>query len=148
MKHFYPIITTGAVRECRDFYVNTFGARVLFQQDWYVHLSIDGWEIGFLRPKPPVRLPVFQHASLSRGMCIALEVDDVGALYAEFLAKNVEILGRLETFTGGEAVFSVLDPAGIVLNIVERQKRPERPQRQPAPEQGSGSHLDWDLTKV
>lgn len=121
MKHLYPIITTGAVKECRDFYANLLGARVLFQQDWYVHLTIDGWEIGFLHPKHPMRLPVFKHATPSRGLCIALEVEDVRKLYEEFQAKNIEILGKLEEFTGGELVFSVLDPAGVVLNIVSRQ---------------------------
>lgn len=122
MKHLYPIITTGAVKECRNFYTHLFGARVLFQQDWYVHLSIDGWEIGFLHPNHPRRLPVFKHATLSRGVCIALEVDDVRKLYQEFLDKKIEIFAKLEEFTGGEMTFSVLDPSGVVINIVERRE--------------------------
>jgi catechol 2,3-dioxygenase-like lactoylglutathione lyase family enzyme len=120
MKHLYPIITTPSVRECREFYVHALSARVLFEQDWYVHLSIDGWEIGFLAPNHPVRLPVFKHASQSRGLCIALEVDDVRALYAEFQSKNIEIFGALEELNGGELVFSVMDPSGQVLNVVQR----------------------------
>ena len=122
MKHLYPIVTTGAIKESRDFYVNALGARVLFQKDWYVHMSIDGWEIGFLHPKHPRRLPVFQHATSSRGLCIALEVDDVQKLYDQFAAKQIEILGKLERFADGGLVFSVLDPAGVVLNIVERHE--------------------------
>ena len=121
MKHLYPIVTTGAVKECRDFYSRALGARVLFQKDWYVHLSIDGWEIGFLHPKHPRRLPVFQHATSSRGLCIALEVDNVRELYEELQRQGIEIFGKLEQFADGSLVFSVLDPAGVVLNIVERQ---------------------------
>ena len=120
MKHLYPIIATPALKECRDFYVKLLSARVLFQKDWYLHLSIDGWEIGFLHPMQPTRLPMFRHATLSRGLCLALEVKDVAATYHEFHDKGIEILGRLESFPGGEKGFSVLDPAGIVLNIVER----------------------------
>lgn len=120
MKHLYPIVTTSSVRECREFYVHALGARVLFEQDWYVHLSVDGWEIGFLAPNHPVRLPVFKHASLSRGLCIALEVEDVRQIYAEFQQKEIEIFGRLEELSGGELVFSVMDPSGQVLNIVQR----------------------------
>lgn len=120
MKHLYPIITTPNLRECRDFYVRALGARVLFQQDWYVHLSIAGWEIGFLRPNHPHRLPVFQHATLSRGLCLALEVDDVKKIHDDFQKKGIELFGEVQSFPGGETSFSVMDPAGIVLNIVER----------------------------
>ena len=72
MRHLYPIITTPDLAQCRKFYVEAFGARVLFQEDWYVHLSIAGWEIGFLHPSHPTRLPVFQHTAPTRGVCIAL----------------------------------------------------------------------------
>lgn len=120
-KHLYPIVTTGAVRECRDFYSRLFNARVLFQQSWYVHLSIDGWEIGFLHPQHPTKLPVFKHAILSRGICLALEVDNVRKLYDEFQEQKVEIFAPIEEFGAGELTFSVLDPAGVVINIVERQ---------------------------
>lgn len=120
MNHLYPIVTTAAPLDCRDFYVSALGARVLFQKEWYVHLSLEGWEIGFLQPKPPVRLPVFQHASVSRGLCLAVEVQDVRALHAQFVAQNIPRLAELAEFPGGEWAFSVVDPAGVVLNIVER----------------------------
>ena len=121
MKHLYPIVATPALRECKEFYVRLLNAHVLFQKDWYLHLSIDGWEIGFLHPMQPTRLPMFRHATLSRGLCLALEVMDVALTYHEFRDKGVETLGTLETFPSGELGFSVIDPAGIVLNIVERR---------------------------
>lgn len=120
MKHLYPIVTTAVPLDCRDFYVNALGARVLFQKEWYVHLSVDGWEIGFLQPNPPVRLPVFQHASVTRGLCLAVEVADVRALHAQLVAQNIPRLAELAEFPGSEWAFSVMDPAGVVLNIVER----------------------------
>ena len=120
MKHLYPIVATPALKECREFYVSLLKARVLFQKEWYLHLSIYGWEIGFLHPMHPTRLPMFRHATLSRGLCLALEVEDVAALHQEFLSKGIETLGVLKQFPGGEQGFSVLDPAGIVLNVVER----------------------------
>ena len=124
MKHLYPIITTPMLYEARDFYVRVLEARVLFQQDWYVHLSIAGWEIGFLRPNHPQRLPVFQHATLSRGLCLALEVDDVREIHRDMLAKGIELLVPLNESHGGELAVSVMDPAGVVLNVVERHSEP------------------------
>lgn len=125
MRHLYPIITTPALADCKDFYVRALGAQLLFESDWYVHLAIDGWELGFLHPNPPTRLPVFQHATLSRGLCLALEVPDVQRAYDEFIARGFEPLGRLERYQGGELAFSLMDPAGLVLNVVER--RPDLP---------------------
>jgi len=121
MRHLYPIITTPNLADCSRFYVDVLGARVLFQQDWYVHLSVSGWEIGFLQPNHPQRLPVFQHTALSRGLCLALEVDDVRALHDELVAKGIELLGALRRYPSGDLSFSVMDPSGIVINIVERR---------------------------
>lgn len=123
MSHLYPIVTTPMVRECREFYVSALDARVLFETDWYVQLSMEDFEIGFLQPNPPVRLPMFLHASPSRGLCLVLEIDNVRQLAEQFQAKGITLLAAVEEYPGGEVGFSVIDPAGVVLNIVER--RPE-----------------------
>lgn len=115
----YPIITTPEPLQCRDFYVRAFGARVLFQTDWYVHLRVQNWELGFLKPNPPQRLPVFQHASLSRGLCFAVEVDNAAQLFEQLRARGIETLGKPQQSSSGELAFSVMDPAGVILNVVE-----------------------------
>lgn len=115
----YPIVTTTAIHECRDFYRYVFGARVVFQSDWYVQLAVDKWEIGFLRPDPPQKLPVFQHARPSTGLCIAVEIADVRAMHEKLTLRGIDTLGRPEQFPNGEMAFSVMDPAGVVLNFVE-----------------------------
>ena len=121
MRHLQPIITTHALQECAEFYRRAFDARILFRADWYVHLSLDGWEIGFLQPNQPERLPVFQHTAPTRGLCIAVEVDDVRTMHQQLIARGIPPLGPLREFPGGELSFSVMDPAGVVLNIVERR---------------------------
>lgn len=120
MKHLYPIITTPHLAECCDFYQRALGARVLFRQNWYAHLAVDGWEIGFLLPNQAERLPVFQHSAPSRGLCLALEVDDVRQLHDELLGKGIELLGAPRQYGNGDWSFSVMDPAGTVLNVVQR----------------------------
>lgn len=123
MKHVYPIVTTPNLRECSRFYQRAFGATLLFEQDWYVHVSVYGWEIGFLQPNVPSRLPVFQHTTPSRGLCLALEVENVQSLHDELIRKGIELLGPLQRYPNGERSFSVMDPAGIVINVVEREPR-------------------------
>ena len=117
----YPIVTTTHTAECLEFYVKAFDARVLFKGDWYVHLAVGEWELGFLKPNPPQRLPVFQHAQPSRGLCVAVEVADVRAVYQRLTERGIETLGRPHEFPNGEIAFSVMDPAGVVLNFVERR---------------------------
>ena len=115
----YPIVTTTEPIACRDFYRKALDARVIFETDWYVHLAVGTWEIGFLKPNPPQRLPVFQHARPSHGLTLAIEVADVKAMYAQFSQRGIDALGKPEVFPNGEWAFSVMDPAGVVLNFVE-----------------------------
>ena len=117
----YPIITTLVPGECRDFYRKAFDAVVEFETDWYVHLAIGNWELGFLKPDPPQRLPVFQHARPSHGLTLAIEVPDVRAMHEQLGKLGVDTLGRPEQFPNGELAFSVMDPAGVVLNFVEQR---------------------------
>lgn len=119
--NFYPIITTLEPIACRDFYQKALDARVLFETDWYVHLKLGNGEIGFLKPNPPQRLPVFQHARLSAGLTLAMEVPDVKAVYLQMTRRKIQTLGKPEKFANGELSFSVLDPAGVVLNFVEHR---------------------------
>ena len=115
----YPIVTTLAPMECRDFYKKAFDARIIFETDWYVHLGIGSWEIGFLKPNPPQRLPVFQHTRPSHGLTLAIEVPDVKAFYLQMTRRKIQTLGKPEKFANGELSFSVMDPAGVILNFVE-----------------------------
>ena len=117
--NFYPIVTTIVPMECRDFYIKAFGATVLFQTDWYVHLKLGGGEIGFLKPNPPQRLPVFRHARPSSGLTLAIEVPDVRAMHKQITDLGVETFGKPEESASGELAFSLMDPAGVILNFVE-----------------------------
>lgn len=117
----YPIVTTPEPAACREFYRKALGARILFETDWYVHLSIGAWELGFLKPNPPQRLPVFQHARPSQGLTFAIEVPDVAAVFRQLAERGIEALGKPEKFPNGELAFSVMDPAGVVLNFVEHR---------------------------
>jgi len=116
---FYPIVTTLVPIECRDFYKQALDARVLFETDWYVHLAIGSREIGFLKPNPPQRLPIFRHARPSSGLTLAFEVPDVSAVYRQFTRWKIDTLGKPEVSENGEMAFSVMDPAGVILNFVE-----------------------------
>lgn len=122
MSRFHPIVTTTALQECAAFYERALDARVLFRSEWYVQVSLDGWELGFLHPNTPRRVPVFQHTTPTRGLCLALEVEDVRETAARLTARGITFLGPMQSFAHGEVAFSIMDPAGVVLNVVERRE--------------------------
>ena len=115
----YPVFTSPDLPACRDFYALAFDARVLFESPWYLQLAIDELQIGFVHPSPPMRLPVFRHTTPSRASSLVLEVADIDAAYTELLARGVEALGKPETYPDGEIAFQVVDPAGVVLNLIQ-----------------------------
>lgn len=119
----YPVVTTSEVVACRRFYVDTFDAEVVFDGHWYLQLRIDNALIGFVHPSPPVRLPVFQQLRPTRGLNLVVEVNDVDVEYARLKALNVELLGRPERYADGQPAFQVIDPAGVVLNLVQAETR-------------------------
>ena len=121
--HIYPIVTTPHLEECKFFYVNALGARVLFEQAWYLQMALGNFEIGFLSPDPPTRLPIHQNAQASTGLCLAVEMPEVRALHLKMLQRGFKPASKPERFSNGEWTFSVTDPAGVVLNIVEVRSR-------------------------
>lgn len=115
----YPVFTSPDLAACREFYARAFDARVLFQSPWYLHLAIEDLQIGFVHPSPPMRLPVFRHTTPSRASSLVLEVADIDAAYRDLLARGIEALGRPETYPDGEIAIQVVDPAGLVLNLIQ-----------------------------
>lgn len=125
MNSVYAIVTTPEIQACCEFYRRAFSARIVFRAEWYAHISFRGWELGFLKPHQDARLPVFQHTTTTRGLCLAIESANVQEDYDALILRGLAPLGPMRQFANGERSFALLDPAGTVINFVEH--RPERP---------------------
>lgn len=115
----YPVFSCADLAACRDFYGLAFQARVLFESPWYLQLALDEVQIGFVHPAPPMRLPVFRHTAPSRAASLVLEVADIESAHAQLIARGVDPLGKPESYPDGEIAFQVVDPAGVVLNLIQ-----------------------------
>lgn len=115
----YPTICADDVAATRDFYVNLFGFRPLFDSGWYVQLEApDGSrpQLGIVeREHPSVPASFRQHPA---GVLIAIEVDDVDALYQRVLAAGPEIPLSLRSETFGQRHFMTLDPSGTLVDVI------------------------------
>ncbi|HEY1077311.1 MAG TPA: hypothetical protein VGE51_11530 [Fontimonas sp.] len=121
MSAWYPVITTGALDDCERFYVTAFDAQVMFRNPWYLHLGFMQHELGFIQHNPDGQLPVFPHITQTRGLSLVVEVDDVTAWYDELQRRRVPPLGPIRPYNQGEPSLTLVDPAGTVLNLVERR---------------------------
>ncbi|NRF68278.1 VOC family protein [Aquincola sp. S2] len=119
----YPLITTPRHFACRDFYVRHFGFEVGFEASWFILLTQPPGDgsiaLAFMHPEHPSSPPgpdVFD----GRGMLLTLQVDDAEAESRRLAAAGVPISYALHRERWGQLRFQVIDPAGLVLDIVEQ----------------------------
>lgn len=139
VRDLYPLITSPALFEARDFYVRHFGFTVFFEASWFVYLAGEadgetrGGAIAFMHPDHPSRPPgpeVFD----GRGVIVTIEVADAGAVYAEVTAGGAPIVHPLTDEDWGQRRFMTRDPAGVLVDVVEqRAPRPGYWEQYPPP---------------
>lgn len=121
IRQIYPIVTTKALADCREFYVRLLGGTVVFEAKWYLQLRLNHSEIGFVHPDAPRELPLYRQAIVSKGLSLALEVDNASAELERLRGLGVETLGKPQFSDWGDFHFRLLDPAGTVINVLQRR---------------------------
>ncbi len=119
----YPIIVTARFAECRDFWSRHFGFGVIFENDWFVYMQADGASIAFMSPDHPSSPPGPE--AYRAGISMELEVADVAVALAELRASGREPNYPLTDEPFGQRRFSVNDPSGLWVNVVQQVSLPE-----------------------
>jgi len=117
---FFPVLTTTKLTECRDFYKQYFGFSVVFEADWYIHLSSEaGIQLGFLQPGHPTQ-PDFLHGAYpGSGVIYSFEVDDVDREYENLKQRGLPIVLQVKTEDWGQRHFMISDPGGMIIDVVQ-----------------------------
>lgn len=125
VRDLYPLITTPALFETRDFYVRHFGFDVLFEASWFVYLSGAGEDeargatLAFMSPEHPSNQPG-PEAFDGRGMILTVEVADAGAVFDKLSGDGAPIVHPLTEEDWGQRRFMTRDPAGVLVDVVEQ----------------------------
>lgn len=128
LKSFFPVVVTGTLAAARDFYIEYFGFRVVFEADWYVQLhtsrgdSVPPIELAFMIPKVETQ-PAPLHAAFSgAGVILTLDVDDVDAVHSKLNMAGVlrDVVIPLRDEAWGQRHFLIRDPAGMLLDVVQQ----------------------------
>ena len=117
-----PCISTEKVLESRDFYVKYFGAKVIFDNGWYVNLQIgrETSQIQFMSPQETQSTPCNPS-----GLVYNIAVSDVDAEYTRLTEEGFEPVLPLADHPWGDRGFSILDPNGISLYIFSNREPDE-----------------------
>src|SRR3970040_68686 len=124
LKSLFPVIVTSKLAEARDFYVEHFDFRVVFQADWYVQLhgirgeGVPPMELAFMLPNVESQ-PVLLHAAFSgAGVVLSIGVDAGSAkLNRAWALKEIVVALRNEPW--GQRHFLFKDPAGTLLDVFQ-----------------------------
>jgi uncharacterized glyoxalase superfamily protein PhnB len=121
IKRLFPISITPNINECKEFYIRFFSFEVVFEADWYIHLRNESEvEIAFMLPNLQNQ-PDFLHEVFSgKGVVLSFEVDDAKAEYERIKKLQASFIQDLKDEEWGQRHFMLVDPAGMVLDIVQQ----------------------------
>ena len=131
-------LVTARFYETWDFYTSQLGFGTLHENDDRVQLVLpSGAQLTILREETDGYPPELIPATSGRGFWLAVEVDDALKEYARLRSAGVEIASILAD-KAGERTFSVRDPNGVLVFVVERTGRVGAHNVQELAEQGAG----------
>jgi catechol 2,3-dioxygenase-like lactoylglutathione lyase family enzyme len=119
----YPIIVTDHFLACRDFWTTHLSFAVVFENEWFVYLQANGASIGFMSPDHPSSPPGPE--PYAAGISMELEVADAAVAHSEFVASGAKPDYPLTDEAFGQRRFSVKDPSGLWVNIVQQMAMPD-----------------------
>jgi len=121
LKSFYPVIMTPDVARSKTFYTEHFGFEVTFETDWYVSLKSaqePPFELALLNSDHPT-VPRDFRRSLTGGLILNFEVDDVDSEYERLRTVGLPIHLELRSEDFGQRHFITADPNGVLIDVIK-----------------------------
>ena len=117
----YPVIATHKVAETKAFYLKHFPFDVVFDSDWYISLKSRGeraFELAILEHNHET-IPEGFRQTVSGGLLLNFEVEEVDSVYKAFQAAGVPIHKTLRDEDFGQRHFIASDPNGILIDVIK-----------------------------
>ena len=107
-------ISTNKLQESKEFYMQYFDFRLVYESDWYVELIARDLPNGISFTLPQREEGEFFNG---KGLIISFEVGDVDAEYDRLKAEGVQIYQEMQDKPWGERSFVIDDPNGVHIYI-------------------------------
>lgn len=103
------------------FLTEHFGFSEEMSDDGFVSLRRDdaGFNVIFLRTGKESFRPVDRAGSAGEGLLVVFVVDDIDTEWERISQADVPVATPIETEPWGERYFQVLDPNGVVIQLVQ-----------------------------
>jgi uncharacterized glyoxalase superfamily protein PhnB len=116
----FPVFIVGDLAAAKAFYLAFFDFSIAFANEWYLHLvSPSGVQIGFMLPEQPTQPEIFHAAYSGQGAIFSIEVENADLAYASAQEQALDIALQLRSEDWGQRHFSIRDPNGLYLDIVQ-----------------------------
>lgn len=121
----YPVVVLPAAKlaATRDFYVQRLGLNPVFESTWFVALGRGGGggslALALMAHDHPSSFPGTETLD-GRGMFVTLQVADASQALLALRAAGVEPAYPLTEEPWGQRRFSLRDPVGTVVDVVEQ----------------------------
>ncbi len=116
----FPVFIVKYLGKAKVFYGDHFGFNVVFQNEWYLHLiAQSGIQVGFMLPNQATQPGIFHAPYAGDGVIFSLEVNDADSAYTHAKNSSLDIVLELRSEEWGQRHFSLKDPNGIYLDIVQ-----------------------------
>jgi len=116
----FPVFIVNSTKDAKAFYLGNFDFQVAFENEWYLHLvSTSGVQVGFMLPNQPTQPQIFHEEHSGEGVIFSVEVNDADSAYLEAKEKNLNIVLSLRSEEWGQCHFSIKDPNGVYVDIVQ-----------------------------
>jgi len=122
MKKLYPLLITDKLNDCEQFYVDLFGFKTVFKQDWYIQLLHEdtGTELAFMVSNADNQPQELHPGFTGAGLVYSFEVDDAKAEYQRLSKKDPVMVMPLTDEEWGQRHFIIRDPAGTYVDVVQQ----------------------------
>ncbi|HEB93243.1 MAG TPA: glyoxalase [Gammaproteobacteria bacterium] len=116
----FPVFIIEHLGKAKTFYGDHFDFNVVFQNEWYLHLAAQsGIQVGFMLPNQATQPDIFHAPHAGDGVIFSLEVNDADSAYTHAKNSSLDIVLALRSEEWGQRHFSVKDPNGIYVDIVQ-----------------------------
>ena len=115
-------IYTRKVKESRDFYINNFNFEIKKQAEGFVvlqHKTSPAYELLFCIPGSPFVNKLFHPEFSGKGIIFQMEIDNAEAGYHRVKTLKIPIVLELVTEPVNGTHFTIQDPNGILIDIVQ-----------------------------
>jgi predicted enzyme related to lactoylglutathione lyase len=116
-----PNLSSEAFVASRDFYEAMFDLVVSVElDDWYMQLMAESdpsLNIGFVKPGHEL-FAGRASSPRSYGVVLTIHVDDVDVAYERAQQRGAEIVAEIRNEDYGQRHFLMVDPNGLVLNVM------------------------------